>query len=179
MDLVNVLVKNLSSGDSVKELSGKTGASAPQIESLIKSAVPSLMSSMNGNASSKDGAASLLEALSQHTNTDKVSKQIKDADEEDGNKILEHILGGSKNDFMTMLAKETGLDFGQTNSVLSNIAPALMSSVSAANKTNTASKDDTSITGLLGSLFVDDDDKDILDGLKGNSLLDTLKNAIL
>lgn len=174
MDLLNSILKNMTSEESVSTLAGKSGADSAKIENLIKSSVPSLLGSMKKNASTEDGAKSLLGALSQHTDTAPIGSQIRNADEVDGSKIIGKILGGGKDDFIRELSTETGLDFTQTSSILSNIAPAIMSSVSAAN-----SEKEPSLKDVFGSLLVDEEDKKILGDNQSGSLLDILKKTIL
>jgi len=175
MDLVSTLLKNMTSEDSLSALKGVSGGSDKQVESAVNSAVPTLLKSMTKNASTEDGARSLLGALGQHTSTDPVSSQIKNADALDGKKIIEKIMGGNKDDFIREIAKETGLDLSQTDSLLSNMAPALMSSVSAAN----SKKDEPSLKSIFGQFLMDDDDRKAVEGFKGDSLLEILKKTIL
>lgn len=175
MDLISTLLKNMTSEDSLSALKGVTGGSDKQVESAVNSAVPTLLKSMTKNASTEDGARSLLGALGQHTNTDPLSSQIKNADALDGKMIIEKIMGGNKDDFIREIAKETGLDLSQTDSLLSNLAPALMSSVSAAN----SKKDEPSLKSIFGQFIMDDEDKKIVDGFNGDGLLDILKKTIL
>lgn len=137
MDIVNMLMKNMTSKSSIGALVGKSGASADSIEKALTSAIPSLIGSMTKNASTEKGAKSLLGALSQHNDKAEISSQIENADEEDGNKIIGKIMGGGKDDFVSSIAKKAGLDIGQTNSILSSIAPAILSTVSAAAKPDT------------------------------------------
>lgn len=175
MDLVKNLLNGMTSDSSIEALKGKSGASSSQIESAVKSAIPTLIGSMTKNASSEDGAKSLLGALSQHKNTDSLSSQIKNADELDGAKILGKILGGNKDDFLKEIAKSSGLDIGQTNSVMSSIAPAILSSLSAATASEDEKKADlSSVGGFFKSIFSDDDKKDDM-----GSLVDILKKTIL
>ena len=91
MDLISTLLKNMTSEDSLSALKGVTGGSDKQVESAVNSAVPTLLKSMTKNASTEDGARSLLGALGQHTNTDPLSSQIKNADALDGKKIIEKL----------------------------------------------------------------------------------------
>ena len=91
---------------------------------------------MTSNASSQQGAASLLGALAQHTDTASVASQIANADTADGNAIIGHILGSDQAATVSQLAAQTNLSEEQVSSVLGNIAPALMSSLSAANTEN-------------------------------------------
>ena len=175
MDLAKSLLPNLTSDSSVSALVGKTGADSDKVTKAVEKAVPGLLKSMKKNASSDDGAKSLAGALDQHKNTDSVDKQIKDADEVDGSKIIGHILGGGKNDFISEIAKETGLDLSQSGAILSNIAPALLSTVSGAKNSALDKGDDLNIMDLLGSFIGDEDEKK---SVKSGSIFKKIKDAI-
>ena len=175
MDLANSILKNMTSESSISALTSKLGGSSEQVTKGIESAIPGLLKSMNKNVASEEGAKSLVGALDQHKNTDSIDKQIKDADEDDGNKIIGHILGGGKNDFIGAIAKETGLDISQSGALLANIAPALLSTLSSAKNSALDKGDDIDIKDLLGSFIGDKDEKK---GLSGGSLLKKLKDAI-
>lgn len=179
MDLLSSLLKNMTDASAVEDLAGKTGGSDEQIEQVIRSAIPKLLGSMKSNASTEEGKKSLLGALGQHKNTDPISSQIKNADQIDGSKIISKILGGDKDDFIKALSGESGLDKDQTSSILSNIAPALMSTVSAANSTKEQQAEQPSAGDFFKSLFLDDGDREVLAQNEGSSLLDILKKTIL
>ena len=132
MSLLTELVGAMTAQAPVNDLSNKVGGSNAQISSLISAALPLLMQSKTNNASSPAGAASLLSALAQHTNTAPVAQQISNADLIDGGKIIGHILGNNSASVMNSLAQQSGLNTNQVSSVLGSIAPALMSSMSAA-----------------------------------------------
>ncbi|MBQ1383049.1 MAG: DUF937 domain-containing protein, partial [Solobacterium sp.] len=68
----------------------------------------------------------------QHTNTQSVPQQIAHADTVDGAKILAHILGQNQTATVNQLSKKNGLSTKQTMALLSLIAPALLSALSAA-----------------------------------------------
>ena len=179
MDLVKSLLKNMTESSAVESLAGQTGGSDAQIEQVIRSAVPKLLNSMKSNASTEEGKKSLLGALGQHKNTDPIASQIKNADKIDGSKIISKILGGDKDDFIKALSGESGLDKDQTSSVLSSLAPALMSSVSAANSSSEQRQEQPSLGDFFKSILVDDDDKEVLAQNEGSSLLDILKKTLL
>ena len=101
-------------------------------------ALPILIKYMTKNASSGDGALSLLGALSQHKNNNSMDLQLKDADEADGAKIIHHILGNKENAVTQDLSARTGLGTDQIRHVLSILAPGLMSGVSNAAEANAA-----------------------------------------
>ncbi len=207
MDLVSTILKSLTSNSSLGALAGKVGVDPDQIEKALSSAIPSLIGSMTKNASSSDGAKSLLGALSQHEDKREVSSQIKDADEEDGNKIIGKIMGDDKDDFISSIAKKAGINVGQSNQLLSSIAPSVLSSISSLAKPDSpesiakeaeerekAAKEDDGgsfLGGFFKKFMKDEDDKveepkksdkgglDISDGIDGSDLLSILKNTMM
>ena len=133
MNLLQLLLGAMTTQSSVGSVSGKTGMSNKQIQKLMMLAIPLLLKYMTGNAtSSGSGALSLLGALSQHTNKKDMAQQLNDADEDDGGKIIGHILGNNEKKVEHDLAAQTGLNEAQIKQVLSIMAPALMSGVSEA-----------------------------------------------
>ena len=207
MDLVSTILKSLTSNSSLGALAGKVGVDPDQIEKAIASAIPSLIGSMTKNASSSAGAKSLLGALSQHEDDREVSSQIKDADEEDGNKIIGKIMGDDKDNFISSIAKKAGINEGQSNQILSSIAPSVLSSISSLAKPDSpesiakeaeerekAAKEDDGgsfLGGFFKKFMKDEDDKveepkksdkgglDISDGIDGSDLLSILKNTMM
>ena len=136
MSLLSSLIGSMSSDESVEAVSRNTGISKLAIGGLIAMALPLLLKKLTSNAQSQSGAASLLGALSQHTNTDSIASQLTNADTADGNAIIGHILGSDQAGAISQLAEQSNLSEEQVSSVLGNIAPALMSSLSAANTEN-------------------------------------------
>ena len=155
MNLLNMLMGTLGSGSSVEALAKKTGLSAAKLTKLLMSALPVLLKFLTKNASSAGGAQALLGALAGHRETRTMAEQIENADEQDGGTILDHIFGAQKESVVTSLAKDSELDIPDVSKALSNIAPAMMSGLSAA--TASASKVDLSdgldlsdVMGMLG-----------------------------
>ena len=150
MNLLQLLLGSLTSDNSVNSLSKKTGISSKLVSKLIVMAVPLLIKYMTKNASTASGAQSLLSALTQHKGTRSMSEQIDEVDEEDGQKILGHILGNDKEQVFSTLAKETGLQTNEVSKGLGALAPALLTGLAAA--TTSAAK--PSSNGLdLGDLM--------------------------
>ena len=132
MNLLSVLLKSLLSEQAIKALAKKTGLDGKQLTKLLPLAIPLLMKMLTRNASSADGASSLLGALTQHTGTKSAAAQIAEADTDDGAKIISHILGSSKSQELQALSAQSGLSESQVSSALSSIAPTLLSTLSAA-----------------------------------------------
>ena len=142
MNLLNLLMGSMTNSSSLDALAGKTGLSGKTLSKLLTAAIPILLKFLTQNAGSADGAQSLLTALGGHKDTRSMAEQIADADAEDGGKIVKHILGDETDTVIHSLAKEAELEDNQVTSALSNMAPALMSGLSAA--TTSASKVDLS-----------------------------------
>ena len=132
MDLLTLLLKTMTSNSSVNSMKKKSGATASQIKFLIALALPLIIKYLRKNASSQQGASSLLGALTQHTNTNSISQQIANADTNDGNAILGHIFGKDYGNVTSNLSQQSGMSASQVQSVLSSLAPSLMSGLSAA-----------------------------------------------
>ena len=132
MNLLGVILKALLADGALKALAGKTGLNEKQLKKLLPLALPLLLKMLTRNASDKEGAVSLLGALTQHTSKKTMQQQIAEADTADGAKIIGHILGKEKDASLLTLSNQSGLSQQQVSSVLSSIAPALLSVLSAA-----------------------------------------------
>ena len=196
MNLLGILLKALLSEGALKALAKKTGLNSKQLKKVLPLAVPLLLKMLTKNASDKDGALSLLGALTQHTSKKTMAQQIEEADTDDGAKIIGHILGKESQSSLLSLSGQSGLSQQEVSSVLSGIAPALLSGLSAATASagSSAGKVDLSDgldlsdvvamlggakpepASLLGSLFgrkpAKEEQKDA--GLNGAALLQLL-----
>lgn len=196
MNLLGILLKALLSEGALKALAQKTGLNSKQLKKVLPLAVPLLLKMLTKNASDKDGALSLLGALTQHTSKKTMAQQIEEADTDDGAKIIGHILGKESQSSLLSLSGQSGLSQQEVSSVLSGIAPALLSGLSAATASagSSAGKVDLSDgldlsdvvamlggakpepASLLGSLFgkkpAKEEQKDA--GLNGAALLQLL-----
>ena len=159
MSLLSTLLGSMSNDDAVNAASKKTGISKIAIGAVIAAAVPLLIKKLTSNAQSQQGASSLLGALSQHTDTAPIANQIANADTQDGSAIIGHILGSEQAADVSQIAQQANLSDEQVNSILSSIAPAMMSSLSAANTANIqqaadqASQQSGGLASMLGGLF--------------------------
>ena len=132
MNLLGILLKAMLSEGAIKALAKKTGLNSKQLKKILPLALPLLLKMLTKNASEKDGALSLLGALTQHTSKKPMAQQIEEADQDDGAKIIGHILGKDSQSSLLSLSSQSGLSQKEVSSVLSGIAPALLSGLSAA-----------------------------------------------
>lgn len=162
MNFMNMITSALTSGAALQALSAKTGLSEKQLKMIIMIAIPLLLRRMTSNASSQNGANSLLGALTQHQNREAVDAQLENADAEDGSKIVGHILGDDRDSVVEQVAKETDVDPKDVNIVLGNISPTIMNGLSAATETASTQQssgvdlsdgfDLSDVMGLLGGM---------------------------
>lgn len=216
MGLTETLISSMTSIDSLSALvSRANGATPKQIKDAITCAIPSLINTLSQNVSTEEGAESLMGALSQHTNSGSMRSQLAGADLVDGDNIISKIMGPFKTDFISDVSRISGLDFNQARTVMSCIAPAMMSAISAANNTYNAPgarsgvdasypqgttrsagpeivtpapvaapvsaprSEGEQLVEQVKNMFIDEEDKKILEGLKGKSLSQSLKDLLL
>lgn len=174
MNLLQLLLGSLTSNDSLSSVSKKTGVSSKLTSKLLLLAIPILLKQLTKNASNKEGATSLLGALTQHTSKEPVAQQLANADATDGAKIIAHILGSNQKSVVNDLAKQSGATTAEVNSILNNIAPALLNSLGTATNSVSNSKVDLS-DGL--------DLSDVLNLVSGNkkdnNAVSSLANSLL
>lgn len=149
--LMDTLASELLGSGAVKTISASTGVESAQVKQVVGAALPILLSGMQQNSESKEGAQALAGALQQHAAEGKKStkEQLKSVDTTDGEKIVKHILGGQTSDITKGLAKKSGLSTKQIGAILSTLAPIVLSLVSTQASDN--STDSSGLSGLLSS----------------------------
>ncbi len=184
MNLLSILLKVMTAKNALHQVSKKTGLSEKQIKMLMTIAIPILLKYMTRNASSSEGANSLLGALTQHTDKKEMDQQLKEADEKDGGKIIGHILGKKKPEVTQQLSAQSGLSQDQVSQILAIMAPAIMSGVSAAaaaepqQPVSSASPVPGIFSALLGSAAGSQkEEEEKNEAINGTALLQALLNA--
>ena len=131
-NLLQVLLNSFTQQSAVDAASKKTGVKGVNVLTILSYALPLIIRYMTKNASSANGAQSLLGALSQHTSTKAMPEQIAAADTNDGAAIIRHIFGDSQDNAVNEIATKANVPAADVTSVLASIAPTLLSSLSAA-----------------------------------------------
>ena len=159
MNLRNLLLASMTSNKAVKEVAVKTGLPEKYVRKLMKLAIPVILKHLTKNVSTSAGLIALAAALKHHTNKKEMEKQLKEADEKDGHKIIHHIFGRQEKEVTQELCAQSGLTVDQVNQILAIMAPALMSGVSeaAANTTTVQESHKPTISldsasGIFGAL---------------------------
>ena len=128
MDLTS-LMKTMLSSDSIAQMSKKTGTSTDEVKSVLLSALPAMLSGVQGQANNQDTVAGFAGALDSHAkdDTSDISAFLSNVDIKDGEKIVGHLLGGDKAATTKAAATKAGLSNAATGKILGAAAPLLMS----------------------------------------------------
>lgn len=139
-------------------ISNQVGTTERETSSVLTSALPSLVTAMQNNASSEAGAGGLLGALlgGKHDGSllDNLSGMLGNGsiNTEDGGKILGHVLGGNQANLESNLSQTTGVSSDKIGMILKMAAPILMAFL--ANKAKSGNiQNGTDLGGLLGGLL--------------------------
>lgn len=164
MDLKK-LTSTLMSSDSIKGLSSLTGASKGDVTSVLKEALPSLLGGAKEQAKGSDTTDGFAKALSQHAkdDTSNLAGFLGKVDLGDGAKIIGHLLGSDKDSITKSVAKKTGVSAAKTGSILSAIAPLLMSLLGQ--QADEDEEKESGVGSLLGGLLDNVDVGSLLSGM--------------
>ncbi|WP_040282025.1 DUF937 domain-containing protein [Psychroserpens damuponensis] len=155
LDLLNSdLGKTIISG-----VSGSAGTDQNKTSSVLTMALPVLMKAMERNASTPEGAEGLMNALNNKHDGSILDNLgglfgggVDDNVKQDGDKILNHVLGSKKQGVEKILGEKSGLDIGSVANILQVAAPILMGVLGKQKAQNNVSSSGD-LGGLLGGLL--------------------------
>ena len=188
LDILNSdLGKQIISG-----VSGSTGNDSSKTSSVLTMALPVLMKAMERNASTPEGAAGLMGALSgKHDGSilDNLgglfNGGVDDSVKQDGAGILNHILGSKQQGVEQVIGQKSGLDAGSVANILKVAAPLLMGVLGKQSKENNVT-DSSGIGSLLGGMLGGSDTANeqsflekILDADGDGSIIDDVAGMVL
>ncbi len=150
MSILEMLTQQLGSG-GIQKISRSLGADEGATGSAIGAALPLLMGALARNSATNDGAEQLHRALNRHDGSvlDNVSGFLDQPDENDGNGILGHVLGGRRGTVEAGVSKASGLDQAAVAKLLPMLAPLVMGAVGRTQRQSKA--DAASLAGVLAS----------------------------
>lgn len=158
MDLLNSVLKEVLKDDNLDQLSEKTNIDRGSIADAVKESMPAILEGLNQNTNKKSGADSLISALAKHSGSlleDVKKGDLSSLDLKDGGKIIGHIFGTNKDDVADEIAKDSGIDKGQSSDILSALAPIVMSALSKEKEDNGLDSDGlSSLTSTLMDAFL-------------------------
>ncbi|MFZ1677882.1 MAG: DUF937 domain-containing protein, partial [Saprospiraceae bacterium] len=138
MNLIELLQGHLDQ-NLIGQLTNHIGADSPaQTESAASGIISTLMAQLSKNASTPEGATSLVNALDRDHDGSILNdvsgylmgdKQTDNSSTLDGAGILGHILGGNQSNIAAMLGKMTGLDQSQIGKLMISLAPMVLAAI--------------------------------------------------
>jgi hypothetical protein len=149
--VVEGLMKQLMSGDSLALMSNKVGADDKSVKSTLEMGLPLLLGAMNNNASKPEGAKAIMNSLAQMGNAnpmDNISSYLGASDSSQGSGMLSSVLGSNLQPIQQSISKSTGLPPAVVGKILSMALPLVIGSLSKNSaKQNMGTKD---LSKLLG-----------------------------
>lgn len=130
MNNILALVNGPLGKEIINGIGKNAGTSPEETKSVISTALPAILGSMQKNASSAQGAAGLLGAL-QGKHDGSILDNLggffgAGGDEKDGNGILKHVLGGNKSSLESAVSQKTGVSSASVSKILALLAPVVM-----------------------------------------------------
>lgn len=143
-------IGSMISGGGLNAISKRLKVDKEDIAKVLSAGIPALVGGMRRNASAEEGAKSLTKALTDHSADDisNPAEFLKNADLKDGKKILGHVLGDDQKQLVDEISKAAGVTKGKTTSILSLVAPLLLSSLGSQNNSS-----GSGLLSLLGGLL--------------------------
>lgn len=134
-------------------LSRQLGTNDSNVSSAVSLALPFLLSQMNKNASTPQGAASLTNALNKHEGSvlDNIGGLLESGNMADGLGILGHVFGNKQNQVAQNIGQQSGLSTGKVLQILATLAPVVMGFLGKEKQQNNL--DQSGITNVLGGLL--------------------------
>ncbi|GAA4769420.1 MULTISPECIES: DUF937 domain-containing protein [Flavobacterium] len=142
----------------ISSVGQQAGTSEAETSSVLTSALPTLINSMQNNASTEQGASGLLGALlgGKHNSgfLDNLGGLMGNGgvDTEDGGKILGHVLGDNQANVENSLSRNTGVSSDKIGMILKIAAPILMAILAKKAKSSNV-QNGTDLGDLLGGLL--------------------------
>ena len=148
-------IMSMLSGDGTAAISKRAKVKESDVSNVLSAAVPILLTGMQRNAGTEAGADSLRGALKDHAAADLSDPAafLKTADIKDGKKILGHVLGSDQKSIVSRVSDASGVTKGKTTSILSMIAPLLLSVLGGQQSQESSSSSGSGLLGMLGGLL--------------------------
>ena len=162
MDMETIMKMMLQSG-ALDQVSGMLGVDGKSAESAIEYVMPMLLQGMQGQMKNEDTKYGFLQALNDHSKQDTkdLRKAVKEADVNDGAKIVKHLLGAQEEEVAAKAKKRSGLDTKTILKIMAILAPILMSKMGQTAKTQTAKSSSGDMMKVVGGLLDGVDAKDV------------------
>ena len=151
MNLLELLTQDVDTNELVENLTNQLEVDKNQVETAIRTVIPTLIADLGSNVQSKKGAKSLMDALDKHIDVDisDMNDFLSNVDLEDGQKILTHIFGKKQTQIEKDISDRSGLEINQVTILMATLAPIVMAFLGNQKKEN---EDNFDVTEVFGDL---------------------------
>ena len=153
MDLQQLIGGTL--GEQATQLiSNQLGIDANQAQNAVNLALPTILSALNKNVASQDGADALTNAISSNHSgggLNDLSALAQTALGGDGASILQHIFGSAQQNVSNAVAQNTGISGMQSVQVMQILAPIVLNALGNQSQANAGGINVRSITSILSN----------------------------
>jgi hypothetical protein len=126
-------------GSMMQQMASKLGGDSDGVQRAAAAAIPMILAGLKRNASSRQGAESLSNALNKHSDGGLLGNLgslfgggNSGSAMQDGSKILGHVFGGKQSNMAQQLGKATGLGGKGAGDLMSMLAPMVMGALGQA-----------------------------------------------
>ncbi len=124
-NLMNTLMQP-QDREETKNLANQAGVDTNDFSKIASVGLPLILQGMNRNNQSQEGLESFNQALNHHqerNNYDSLNQFSKNVDQEEGDKIVDHVLKGEKDEVSNSLAGRLGVSPDAVKKTLAVLAP--------------------------------------------------------
>ena len=163
MDMTDVLKMMINSG-AAEEVSKETGISVTDAAEVMEDMLPILLNGLQGQPKNKSTQDGFLQALADHSKQDTrdMSKFIRNVDTDDGDKIVNHLLGSEKDAVAAKAKKKSGIDTKTILKIMAILAPLLMTRMGNTAEKSAKKNDTSDMLSVVGGLLDGVDAGDVL-----------------
>lgn len=129
MDIMDMLSKLSLGKDGIDGVARETGLENTQVADALKHVIPSILERLNMNAEDESKRAGLEAAVMEHADDAPFSTGSVEEKQADGEKILTHLFGSSKEDVEKEVSQKSNLSDSAVKKIMAMAAPLVMSYV--------------------------------------------------
>jgi hypothetical protein len=135
-------------------ISNQLGIDANQAQNAVNLALPTILSALNRNASTQDGADALTNAIANNHSgggLNDLSALAQTALGGDGASILQHIFGGAEQNVSNVVSQNAGISGVQSSQIMQILAPMVLNALGNQSQANAGGINVGSITSILSN----------------------------
>ncbi len=136
--IMDMITQQLGGG-MMQQMASKLGGNSEGVQRAAAAAVPMILAAIKRNASSRQGAESLSNALNKHSDggiLGNLGGLFGGSTRQEGGKILGHVFGNKQDTIVQQLGKATGIGGKGAGDLMSMLAPMVMGALGKAKAQN-------------------------------------------